>query len=231
METMIAPDEPQSPRAASADDRGPVGLEIRCPCCNAGILLEEVALRVVRGPTPRRLLTLAVTDPDLGLEATVRDVRRQLIELALRQSRGVKARAAELVGLKYSTFWEMAERLGCDELPAADVDEESGEPSPLEDVPLERVERVVVLRAEAEGPPMEIEVPVSRHEGLLRTVASEVKLALARRALDRADGNVARAAELVGMKYTTFHSFLRRLPEGALEYDDEDGGDDGDDGD
>lgn len=215
MESSRVPDAPSVHGASSPQDsESRTGLEIRCPCCNAGIVLEDIALRVVQGPSPRRLLTLEVSDPSLGLEETVRDVRRQLIELALRQSRGVKARAAELVGLKYSTFWEMAERLGCDEI--ATDDPEAEDASPLTEVPLDRVERVVVLRRDPDGPPVEIGVAIAPHEPLLRKVSGDVKLALVRRVLAQAEGNVARAAELADMKYTTFHSFLNRLPEDAL---------------
>lgn len=50
-----------------------------------------------------------------------------------------------------------------------------------------------------------------RPNATLRTVVDDVRRALINGALERADGNQARAAKLLGMKYTTFHTLARRL--------------------
>ena len=57
-------------------------------------------------------MRLDLKHPDQPLDEVVDDVRRILAVRALREARGVKVKAAEIAGMKYTTFYELVRRLG-----------------------------------------------------------------------------------------------------------------------
>ena len=182
------------------DDKG--ALRFRCPCCDAILVLEDLEVRA-GAEDARGELLIDIRGKGDAIEAIVGELEGQMVEMALREAGGVKARAAELLGLKYSTFWELAQRVGID---ASEAPEDA---APAESIAA-AVGVVVRLHDDSE-PALEIRVPLDRELGLHASVVLATKRAVAHRALGRAGGSVARAAELTGMKYSTFHSLLTRL--------------------
>jgi transcriptional regulator with GAF, ATPase, and Fis domain len=56
-----------------------------------------------------------------------------------------------------------------------------------------------------------VQVLLVRSGAALGVAVDDLRRALIQDALSRAQGNQARAAKLLGMKYTTFHALARRL--------------------
>lgn len=150
------------------------------------------------------VLRLRVQSEDSSLADVTRAVKRTLIVWALRESDGVKVAAAELVGLKYSTFWEMAKRLG-----VSDAEIEAGE-EPESTPALPRVE-AIVLEVRADGRRNEVRIDLDDPEELFDTVVRGFQRAVVSEALAAAEGVLARAAEAVEMKYPTFYALVGRL--------------------
>ena len=55
---------------------------------------------------------LHLVNPELPFKEVVEEVQRVLILRAIERGNGVMKRAAEIAGMKYTTFWAMARRLG-----------------------------------------------------------------------------------------------------------------------
>ena len=192
----------RSPEAGRAGLEG--ALRFRCPCCGSPLVLENLSVRVGEAAEPAVELVLETGGHGDLIEPIVHDLEFQLVRRSLREAGGVKARAAELLGLKYSTFWELVQRLGVDPGRAAAGSTPAG--GSIADAAV-----IEVRVGDDPGPVLEIRVTPDPARGLLRSVVRETRRAVAHRALERADGNIARAAERVGMKYSTFHSLLARL--------------------
>lgn len=99
-----------------SDDLGP-GIrflegagEFRCPHCDRSIHLEALSLKLEGQPEGHRV-RLDLRHPEEPLEDVLDQVRRVLVTRALRAANGVKARAAEIAGMKYTTFYELCRRL------------------------------------------------------------------------------------------------------------------------
>lgn len=85
--------------------------EFTCPHCHGTIRLQGVGLRF-EGSDSAETVQLDLRHPDEPLGEVVDDVRRVLVIRALREAQGVKVRAAEIAGMKYTTFYELVKRLG-----------------------------------------------------------------------------------------------------------------------
>jgi len=85
--------------------------EFTCPGCGCTIRLESVGLRFAGGAATDTV-QLDLRHPEEALDAVVDDVRRVLAIRALREANGVKVKAAEIAGMKYTTFYELVRRLG-----------------------------------------------------------------------------------------------------------------------
>ncbi len=85
--------------------------EFTCPHCGDTIRLEGIGLRF-EGAQNAATVQLDLRHPDDPLDAVVDDVRRVLVIRALREANGVKVKAAEIAGMKYTTFYELVRRLG-----------------------------------------------------------------------------------------------------------------------
>ena len=83
---------------------------MRCPRCyewiNAYTVQISLSFDKVAGVTD-----LYMVNPDMPLKDVVEEVQRVLIRRAMLRANGVMSRAAEIAGMKYTTFWEMARRL------------------------------------------------------------------------------------------------------------------------
>lgn len=193
-------------KSAPSPDDGPAAgrLVIECPHCRTSIVLEEPAVRAVeiaddpvvlrlRGPMP---------GPEVPLDRIVHHLETELVLRALEATGGVKLHAAELLGMKYSTFWERMRRLGLTLDDAADVGD---------GVALEQVTRVDLELGSGRRETLCLEIPIPGDAGLLPAAVDGLRTRLARHALDQCDGNLSCAAERLGMKYTTFHSLVQRL--------------------
>ena len=104
------------PPAAAPEADAPVRFldttgEFSCPHCNETIRLEGVSLKVQGHDNPENV-ELDLRYPDQRLDDVVDEVRRILVTRALREADGVKVKAAEIVGMKYTTFYELVRRLG-----------------------------------------------------------------------------------------------------------------------
>jgi transcriptional regulator with GAF, ATPase, and Fis domain len=82
-----------------------------CPHCSGTIRLEGVGLKFEGGETSETV-QLDLRHPEEALDVVVDDVRRLLAIRALREANGVKVKAAEIAGMKYTTFYELVRRLG-----------------------------------------------------------------------------------------------------------------------
>jgi transcriptional regulator with GAF, ATPase, and Fis domain len=82
-----------------------------CPHCHETIRLEGVGLRFEGGEISETV-QLDLRHPEESLDVVVDDVRRVLAIRALREANGVKVKAAEIAGMKYTTFYELVRRLG-----------------------------------------------------------------------------------------------------------------------
>lgn len=82
-----------------------------CPHCNETIRLEGVGLKF-EGSETSETVQLDLRHPEESLDVVVDDVRRVLAIRALREANGVKVKAAEIAGMKYTTFYELVRRLG-----------------------------------------------------------------------------------------------------------------------
>lgn len=186
-----------APNALQLED----SILIECPHCSATLVICRLEVRVAVEKSPVAITLEPAPALDDGLDAVVSHVEAELVELALREAGGVKARAAALLGLKYSTFWDLTDRLGV----------ELEEDRPREVTSLDEADVVNVRVPLPDRDPLRLELPVDRDEGLLASVVDGCRRNLARWALERTHGNLSRAAERLEMKYTTFHSLARRL--------------------
>ncbi|MFQ5744075.1 MAG: helix-turn-helix domain-containing protein [Acidobacteriota bacterium] len=192
-------------RQAAVQAHDARGLHIECPCCKAPLQLESVSLRANEPQATELGKRIHLSCTGTSLEKATDEIRRQLIGRALWEANGIKSRAANLLGLKYSTFWENAQRL------------QANEPKMLEDfaIPadgtrLDEVEIIVVRCADAAGR-WEVRVDAAGRGQLLQRVVSYAKRSIAQRALARTAGNAARAARLLEMNYSTYYALLRRF--------------------
>jgi len=85
--------------------------EFACPHCGDTIRLEGIGLRF-EGSGEAETVRLDLKHPQEPLDEVVDDVRRVLVLRALREANGVKVKAAEIAGMKYTTFYELVRRLG-----------------------------------------------------------------------------------------------------------------------
>ena len=151
-------------------------------------------------------LTLCVDAAGLPLDGLIGEIQGLLVSAALEDSRGVKSRAAARLGLKYSTFWEIANRLeGDGNGPSTERAWRSACSVPIGDADEVHVEIT------DEPDTYHVAVKTKAGEGLWRPTLDAVRRAAIMRAMEQARYNGARAAELVGMKYSTFRSLLHRL--------------------
>lgn len=90
-----------------------------CPHCNRAFPHGEG--RRVAHRDIYFVLELRVTPEDPSFGSLTRAVKRSLVLWALGECGEVKVAAARLLGLKYSTFWEMTKRLGVEEIGRAHV--------------------------------------------------------------------------------------------------------------
>lgn len=116
------------PRARSWNERGvqelsvtapalplaPDGQALECPSCGSGLRLQLAFAgdEQAFAPAPERRLHSAPrpgTLPDF--EASIQGHKRALLRRALEENDGVMTRAAEALGLKYTTFVAMVHRL------------------------------------------------------------------------------------------------------------------------
>lgn len=204
--TVVASGEIDEHRQAS----GPVRVRcvpprITCPHCDHDV--APGALLTATDDEFHLELRLRIEADVSTLAEQVRVLRRTLIRWALSESEGVRSSAARLLGLKYSTFWQMADRLGV-------LDEPLDEPTlEIRDGRPRRPIRLVILETEdpVTGSVRTIRIRRDDDEPLLDKAVGELQRALAGRALDATDGVVRRAADLVGMKYPTFYAMVQRL--------------------
>jgi len=103
---QLAPDQP----IHLLDSSG----EFSCPHCSGTIRLEGIGLRF-QGGDRADTVRLDLRHPEDPLDDIVDDVRRVLATRALRDANGVKVKAAEIAGMKYTTFYELVRRLGISE--------------------------------------------------------------------------------------------------------------------
>jgi len=85
--------------------------KVVCPHCNKPSENIGLALNLTVGPVPEGVQVLMVR-PGATMRTVVDDVRRALINDALNRAKGNQARAAKLLGMKYTTFHTLARRLG-----------------------------------------------------------------------------------------------------------------------
>jgi DNA-binding NtrC family response regulator len=85
--------------------------EFTCPHCSGTIRLQGIGLRF-EGSDDSETVQLDLRHPEESLDEVVDDVRRALAIRALREANGVKVKAAEIAGMKYTTFYELVRRLG-----------------------------------------------------------------------------------------------------------------------
>lgn len=85
--------------------------KIVCPHCNKPSENVGLALNLTVGPVPEGVQVLMVR-PGATMRTVIDDVRRALINDALNRASGNQARAAKLLGMKYTTFHTLARRLG-----------------------------------------------------------------------------------------------------------------------
>ncbi|MFQ5745462.1 MAG: helix-turn-helix domain-containing protein [Acidobacteriota bacterium] len=83
---------------------------IRCPRCGTELRVSRIELHV-EGRGDENVIQVRLSNDGLGLREQVNAFQRTLIVAALAKHGGVKARAAEALGLKYTTFIEMGKRL------------------------------------------------------------------------------------------------------------------------
>ena len=82
-----------------------------CPQCGHQTEGQGLALNLTLGPIAEGLQVLLIT-PGSDMRSVVDDVKRTLVYGALRQTGGNQARAAKLLGMKYTTFHALVRRLG-----------------------------------------------------------------------------------------------------------------------
>jgi transcriptional regulator with GAF, ATPase, and Fis domain len=85
--------------------------EFTCPHCSGTIRLQGIGLRF-EGSEASDIVQLDLRHPEESLDEVVDDVRRALAIRALKEANGVKVKAAEIAGMKYTTFYELVRRLG-----------------------------------------------------------------------------------------------------------------------
>lgn len=88
--------------------------EFACPHCAGTIRLQGIGLRF-EGSDNAETVQFDLRHPEQPLDEVVDDVRRVLVIRALREADGVKVKAAEIAGMKYTTFYELVRRLGITE--------------------------------------------------------------------------------------------------------------------
>lgn len=195
------------PPGACADGQTWAMHLIRCPGCGTEFLEVPEAPRANPAVSVGELrVTLDLLDR--GMRQVLLWLRCLLVRRALQESGGVKRRAATALGVHPSTFQSRLSRLDgeMDDLPDKAI---------TGSCPVAEVRKLTVVLADATDRPLRVALDVDGHPDIVRRVTHEVRLAIARRALERTEGNARRAAQLVGDNYTTFYSFLRRAEDGA----------------
>ena len=87
------------------------GLSVRCSHCYKWIDAHSVQIRFSFDQAAG-VADLHLVNPEMPFKEVVEEVQRVLIVRAIERGNGVMKRAAEIAGMKYTTFWEMARRLG-----------------------------------------------------------------------------------------------------------------------
>lgn len=82
-----------------------------CPKCGHQVGDQGLAMNVTLAPIPDGLQVLLVS-PGSSMRSVVDDVKRSLVQGALKQVNGNQSRAAKLLGMKYTTFHALVKRLG-----------------------------------------------------------------------------------------------------------------------
>ncbi len=110
---IAEPDVTAAPRKMTASFHLDVDDAARtvCPQCGHSSQSPGLALNVTIGAVMEGTKVLLVR-PGASLRALVDDLRTVLIRDALARANGVQSRAAEMLGLKYTTFHALARRLG-----------------------------------------------------------------------------------------------------------------------
>lgn len=85
------------------------GMPASCPSCGQHLAAPALRLELVGFADDMELL---VVNPRQNLAKILDDVRRAVVEHALREAGGIQKEAAQLVGMKYSTFHDLVQRLG-----------------------------------------------------------------------------------------------------------------------
>lgn len=97
--------------SATARTRVSGGLSVRCTHCYKWINAHTVQIRFSFDQAAG-IADLHLVNPEMPFKEVVEEVQRVLILRAIERGNGVMKRAAEIAGMKYTTFWEMARRLG-----------------------------------------------------------------------------------------------------------------------
>ncbi len=97
--------------SATARTRVTGGLSVRCSHCYKWINAHTVQIRFSFDQAAG-IADLHLVNPEMPFKKVVEEVQRVLILRAIKRANGVMKRAAEIAGMKYTTFWEMARRLG-----------------------------------------------------------------------------------------------------------------------
>jgi len=87
------------------------GAQLTCPHCGEPGEDTGLSLSLTIGPVLDGLQVLLV-QPGASLETVLDDVRRTLIRDAIKRAGGKQSAAAKLLGMKYTTFYALARRLG-----------------------------------------------------------------------------------------------------------------------
>ena len=86
------------------------GRSVRCPHCYKWIDAHTIQIRLSFDQAAG-IADLHLVNPEMPFKEVVEEVQRVLILRGIERGNGVMKRAAEIAGMKYTTFWEMARRL------------------------------------------------------------------------------------------------------------------------
>lgn len=99
---------------ASVQISVPGGIQSICPQCGATSAGHDVTLGLAIGPVAEGT-RLFLVESDSELEEVLEKVRRVMVGSALRRTSGNIARAAQHLGVKYTTLYSIVRRLGLDD--------------------------------------------------------------------------------------------------------------------
>ena len=176
---------------------------VECPHCGSDLDFVDVKTSLERGWTLREI-KLRLSELGGTFDQVIERLTHILVLGALQETRGIKSHAADILGIKRTTFDLLVRRLGITNGDLSKVKERSNRGIAI------RVDRLHLNQSNEHGR-LELHLDLRSFDGTLDETLDNVRRELVLEALRDAGGLQNRAAENLGIKRSTFNCLVRRL--------------------